>query len=41
MKNRKLATLATEIYSQYELGKLCLVQRRLGPAQYEYYAVIR
>lgn len=40
-KNRRLNALATEVWAQYELGKVCLVQRRLGDGQYEYYAVKR
>lgn len=40
-KDRKLTSLANEAYSQYELGKVCLVQRKLGTAMYEYYAVKR
>lgn len=41
VNNRKLNLLAHAIYETYLDGTCCLVQRRLGPFQYEYYAVKR
>jgi hypothetical protein len=38
-KNRKLNALAHAVYDEGQLGKCALVQRRLGPGRYEYYAV--
>ncbi len=40
-KNRRLNAMAHEARAQYELGHVCLVQRRLGPNMAEYYAVRR
>jgi len=40
-KNRRLNALANEIWAQYELGTVILVQGRLGDGMYEYFAVKR
>lgn len=38
-KNRRLNSVATEAWKQYESGRVTLVQRRLGDHIYEYHAV--
>lgn len=41
VKNRRLNATAHEAWAQYLSDTVCLVQRRLGDKQYEYYAVKR
>jgi hypothetical protein len=39
LQSRALQSLAKMIYSEYEAGRVTLVQRRLGFRYYEYFAV--
>ena len=38
-KSKRLNALAHTVYAEYKAGHCTLVQRRLGPGKYEYYAV--
>jgi hydrogenase maturation factor len=40
-KDQAVEKLAKTVHSIYEQGKVSLVQRRLGPRMYEYYAIKR